>query len=210
MSIASYCVDTGSYTVPAVNGNTECLSGGLRYLDVNNTYYERFIFNNWWKEQISQYGQKINYYINKYSLSAHDYFYGEQPLAGFATPVPMVFAIILNNDSIILSKFGLQGTADLTAIIAIDTFTTTLTSSSLSGIATIYTYEPKHPQLEPKRTLNEPQALLEPRPETRLGVNVYVGDTGDTSFASIGMQPMAPARNLVAGAMLGTVTTSIT
>lgn len=143
MSIASYCVDTGSYTVPAVNGNTECLSGGLRYLDVNNTYYERFIFNNWWKEQINQYGQKINYYINKYSLSAHDYFYGEQPLAGFATPVPMVFAIILNNDSIILSKFGLQGTADLTAIIAIDTFTTTLTSSSLSGIATIYTYEPK-------------------------------------------------------------------
>jgi hypothetical protein len=71
-------------------------------------------------------------------------------------------------------------------------------------------YEPKHPQLEPKRTLNEPQALLEPRPEGRLGVNVYVGDTGDTSFASIGMQPMAPARNLVAGAMLGTVTTSIT
>jgi len=71
-------------------------------------------------------------------------------------------------------------------------------------------YEPKHPQLEPKRTLNEPQALLEPRPEGRLGVNVYVGDTGDTSFASIGMQPMPPARNLVAGAMLGTVTTSIT
>jgi len=51
---------------------------------------------------------------------------------------------------------------------------------------------------------------LEPRPEGRLGVNVYVGDTGDTSFASIGMQPMPPARNLVAGAMLGTVTTSIT
>ena len=71
-------------------------------------------------------------------------------------------------------------------------------------------YQPKHPQLEPKRSLNEPQALLEPRPESRLGVNVYVGDTGDTSFASIGMQPMPPARNLVAGAMLGTVTTSIT
>jgi len=71
-------------------------------------------------------------------------------------------------------------------------------------------YEPKHPQLEPKRTLNEPQALLEPRPEGRLGVNVFVGDTGDSSFASIGMQFMPPARNLVAGAMLGTVTTSIT
>jgi len=51
---------------------------------------------------------------------------------------------------------------------------------------------------------------LEPRPEGRLGVNVYVGDAGDSSFASIGMQPMPPARPLVAGAMLGTVTTSIT
>ena len=71
-------------------------------------------------------------------------------------------------------------------------------------------YEPKHPQLEPKRSLNEPQALLEPRPEARLGVSVFVGDVGDSAFASIGMQPMPPARNLVAGAMLGTVTTSIT
>ena len=71
-------------------------------------------------------------------------------------------------------------------------------------------YEPKHPQLEPKRSLNEPQALLEPRPEARLGVSVFVGDVGDSAFASIGMQPMPPARPLVAGAMLGTFTTSIT
>jgi NAD-dependent SIR2 family protein deacetylase len=71
-------------------------------------------------------------------------------------------------------------------------------------------YEPKHPQLEPKRNINEPQALLEPRPEARMGVTVYVGFTVDTSFASIGMQPMPPARHLTPGAMLGTVTTSIT
>lgn len=71
-------------------------------------------------------------------------------------------------------------------------------------------YEPKHPQLEPKRNINEPQALLQPRPEARMGVTVYVGFTVDTSFASIGMQPMPPARPLAAGAMLGTVTTSIT
>jgi hypothetical protein len=71
-------------------------------------------------------------------------------------------------------------------------------------------YEPKHPQLEPKRTINEPQALFQPRPESRMGVTVYVGFTVDTSFASIGMQPMPPAKPLAAGAMLGTVTTSIT
>ena len=35
-------------------------------------------------------------------------------------------------------------------------------------------YEPKHPQLEPKRTINEPIALYQPRPEARMGVTVYV------------------------------------
>lgn len=71
-------------------------------------------------------------------------------------------------------------------------------------------YEPKHPQLEPKRTINEPQALYQPRPEARMPVTVYVGFTVDTSFASIGMMPMPPAKPLVAGTSLGTVTTRIT
>ena len=71
-------------------------------------------------------------------------------------------------------------------------------------------YEPKHPQLEPKRNINEPQALHQPRPEARMGLTVYVGFTSDTSFASIGMQPMPFAKQLVAGALLGTTTTSIT
>ena len=71
-------------------------------------------------------------------------------------------------------------------------------------------YEPKHPQLEPKRNINEPQALHQPRPEARMGVTGFVGFTADTSFASIGMQPMPPAKPLVVGLSLGTVTTSIT
>lgn len=71
-------------------------------------------------------------------------------------------------------------------------------------------YEPKHPQLEPKRTINEPQALYQPRPEARMAVTVYVGFTVDTSFASIGMMPMPPAKPLIAGTSLGTVTTRIT
>jgi len=71
-------------------------------------------------------------------------------------------------------------------------------------------YEPKHPQLEPKRTINEPQALYQPRPESRLAVTVYVGFTADTSFASIGMMPMPYAKPLWAAAVLSPVTTSIT
>jgi hypothetical protein len=43
-----------------------------------------------------------------------------------------------------------------------------------------------------------------------MGVTVYVGFTADTSFASIGMQPMPPSKQLVAGIMLGTIRTSIT
>jgi hypothetical protein len=43
-----------------------------------------------------------------------------------------------------------------------------------------------------------------------MGLTVYVGFTSDTSFASIGMQPMPFAKQLVAGALLGTTTTSIT
>lgn len=71
-------------------------------------------------------------------------------------------------------------------------------------------YEPKHPQLEPKRSINEPQALYQPRPESRLGVTVYVGFTADTSFASIGMMPMPYAKQWVAAAILAPVRTSIT
>lgn len=143
MSIASYCVDTGTYIAPQAGNNTECLSGSFNYLDVDSNTTEIENFNRWWKEQINLYGMKVNYYINKYSLSAHDYFYGEQPLAGFTPPVSMRFAVTLSNDSVILSKFGLQGTADLTALISIDTFSENLTSSTLSGIANIYDYEPK-------------------------------------------------------------------
>ena len=71
-------------------------------------------------------------------------------------------------------------------------------------------YEPKHPQLEPKRAMDEPIAVYEPRPEKRLGVQIYIGMTGDVPFASIGMQPMPAGKLLTAGGMLGTFTVSIT
>jgi len=63
-------------------------------------------------------------------------------------------------------------------------------------------YEPKHPQLEPKRTIKEPIALYQPRPEARMAVTVYVGTTVDTSIASVGMMPMPEAKQLGAGGIL--------
>ena len=52
-------------------------------------------------------------------------------------------AVTVNNDSIILSKFGIQGQADVTAMITIQTFTSMLTGSALSAMAQAYIYEPK-------------------------------------------------------------------
>ena len=53
-------------------------------------------------------------------------------------------------------------------------------------------------------------ALYQPRPEARMGVTVYVGWTVDTSFASVGMQPMPYAKQLYAGGVLSPVTVEIT
>ena len=71
-------------------------------------------------------------------------------------------------------------------------------------------YEPKHPQLEPKRGINEPIALYEPRPQTRQTVLVSLGYGGDSSFATIGMQPAPVAQVLVAAGLIGQVQVSIT
>lgn len=71
-------------------------------------------------------------------------------------------------------------------------------------------YEPKHPQLEPKRGINEPIAVYEPRPDVISTVRVSVWQGGDSTIAAIGMRPAAIAQTLVAGGVLGTVTVNIT
>jgi hypothetical protein len=71
-------------------------------------------------------------------------------------------------------------------------------------------YEPKHPQLEPKRGINEPIALYEPRPQTRQTVRVSFIYGGDSSFFSVGMQPVTIAPPLVIAGAAGRVTVAIT
>jgi len=43
-----------------------------------------------------------------------------------------------------------------------------------------------------------------------MAVTVFVGETSDTSFASIGMMPMPPSKQLTATGLLAQVTTLIT
>lgn len=70
-------------------------------------------------------------------------------------------------------------------------------------------YEPKHPQLEPKRGINEPIALLQPRPDGIQTVLVSLEYGGDTTFFNVGMQPAPIAKALTIVGAVGTTTVTI-
>lgn len=103
----------------------KCGSGqniGLRLNRKSANENERRLFMNWWKEATRMYGTYIDYYTYDYTTSAHDFFYGEQPLAPFSGPTGMLMLAQMNNDSLLLSKFGIRTDADATFIIPIQSF----------------------------------------------------------------------------------------
>ena len=71
-------------------------------------------------------------------------------------------------------------------------------------------YEPKHPQLEPRRTVNDPIALFEPRPDQPQAMVVSAWVPNDTSFTAVGMVPTVPALPLIVVGEVGTVEVIIT
>ena len=71
-------------------------------------------------------------------------------------------------------------------------------------------YEPKHPQLEPKRDVGDRIALREPRPARIEPMQVYVAAPGDSYFENVGMEPAPVSQDLVAKASVGSVTVSTT
>jgi hypothetical protein len=92
---------------------------GLRFNRKSANENERRMFASWWQELTQLYGTYTDYYVYEYSLTAQDSFYGEHPLAPFRTPVPMTIMAQFNNDSLLLSKFGIRTDADVTFIIPI-------------------------------------------------------------------------------------------
>lgn len=102
-------------------GNTT--NSNLRFTRKNQNQNERALIQNYWKEITQLYGTFVDYFVYDYQLSAHDFFYGEHPLAPFKTP-PVGFPILaeFQNDSLLLSKFGIQTEADVVFIIPIQTF----------------------------------------------------------------------------------------
>ena len=97
-------------------------NSGLRFTRKSANENERRLFQSWWNELNQLYGTYVDFYTYDYSLSAHDFFYGEHPLAPYSGPKPMLMLAQFNNDSMLLSKFGIRTDADVTFIVPILTF----------------------------------------------------------------------------------------
>lgn len=99
-------------------------NGGSTLRFSNRNYNKTYssIINKWTKELVSLYGTRIDYYVYNYKLGRQDGIYGEDPAAHFSDPIPMVVYAKVNSDSLMLSKFGLQNTAELEVYIPFDTF----------------------------------------------------------------------------------------
>jgi len=101
----------------------DCANGAnLRYLRKTANEGERRLFQSWWKDIVNMYGTYIDYYTYDYQTSAHDFFYGEHPLAPFSGPKGMAVYAQFQNDSLMLSKFGIINDADVLFIIPIMAF----------------------------------------------------------------------------------------
>jgi hypothetical protein len=103
---------------PLAFQDNEC----FRFTDKTNNEAERVTFSNYWREQISLYGQRINYYVNNMTLSSADLLYGEEPTQQFSQPASIVIAVNLNENALMLSKYGLLSEDELTAFVHISAF----------------------------------------------------------------------------------------
>ena len=97
-------------------------TNAVRYLNKSNNANERENYSKWWKEQIEHYGTRIDYYTHGYSLSTHDYLYGEDPTSTFTLTSSVIILTDITNDALMLSKFGIMADCDMTAVAHISSF----------------------------------------------------------------------------------------
>lgn len=106
-------------TYPNVNQNTnECFS----LVDKNNNQGDIELQNNYWLEQINLYGQKVGYIVNNFTTASADNLYGEQPTQAYSPPITIKMLIEINENALMLSKYGLQSDDEVTAFVHISGF----------------------------------------------------------------------------------------
>ena len=94
----------------------------VRYLNKSINDNERELFSHYWKEQIEHYGVETTYYTNGYSLTSHNFLYGEDPTSVFLSAGPVVMLTDITNDAIMLSKFGIMADCDMTVVVHISSY----------------------------------------------------------------------------------------
>jgi hypothetical protein len=94
----------------------------VRYLDKTKNDNERSLVSGYWKEQVEHYGTEVTYYTHGYTLSTHNYLYGEDPTTPFVSAGPIVMLTDITNDAIMLSKFGIMADCDMTCVLHISSF----------------------------------------------------------------------------------------
>lgn len=105
------------YPLPNPTDNT-C----FRFTDKTTTGCERLLYEQYWQEQINLYGQKVDYYVHNYNTLSADNFYGEHPTQQYSLPQKIVMAINLNENALLLSKYGLLSDDEITAFVPYSSF----------------------------------------------------------------------------------------
>lgn len=94
-----------------------------RYLSKENTSGIRGVYTDIWKNYINLYGVQTAYYPHGYTLKTQDDFiYGEDATEPFKAPKIINMMVEYQTDALLLSKFGLESTADLNAVVSIEDY----------------------------------------------------------------------------------------
>ena len=118
MSVAYYTGNPTPKIYPFTFEDNLC----FRYTSKANNNCERNNYSNYWREQINLYGQQVGYIVNNTTTLSADMLYGEQPTQAYSPPQNIVMAINLNENALMLSKFGLVSDDEVTAFIHISAF----------------------------------------------------------------------------------------
>jgi len=94
------------------------------FADPSNFQAERAVFKSGYDELIQNYGVELNYYVNGFNLSAMNILYGEHPTQEYSGPF-IIKAYLELEESVSLSRWGMESDDELTAYISIQTFTDT-------------------------------------------------------------------------------------
>lgn len=108
----------------------------FRYLDKEVIGNEEYLYSNYYREQIAQYGTKITYYVNAYNVLSADNFYGEDPTRMYAPGREISAIVELSENANTLSKFGFEADDTITIYIHLSSFYDTFWDITTEQIAT--------------------------------------------------------------------------